>query len=179
MTARARRLFFAVWPDEALRRATAAAVARAVAAAGGRVVPDANLHVTLAFLGGVPAERVADAIAAARRVPAVRGVQAFDRVAQWGRGGPLVLEASRLDPGLQDLQAALSEALAAAGFALDRRAFRPHITLSRRPDRRVPPEPPDTERGVLAWPFAGFVLVESETAAAGSRYTVVERFGAN
>lgn len=175
MTGRSRRLFFALWPDEALRRATVAATGRALAAAGGRAVPPDDLHVTLAFLGSVPAERVAAASAAGRAVPVASGAQAFDRVTQWGRGGPLVLEASRLEPALERLRSALCEALIAADFALDRRPFRPHVTLARKPVQSVPPGPPDADGGVLAWPFAGFVLVESETGPGGSRYTVVER----
>lgn len=176
MPGRSRRLFFALWPDETVRAATVSATARAVAAAGGRPVPPDSLHVTLAFLGSLPTERVADVLAAARSVRAAAGAQTFDRIAQWGRGGPLVLEATRLEPALERLQSALANALLGANFALDRRAFRPHITLSRQPARRLPPAPPDVPGGALAWPYAAFVLVDSETGPGGSRYTVAERF---
>jgi 2'-5' RNA ligase len=179
MTGRPRRLFFALWPDEALRAATVAATARAVGEAGGRAVPPENLHVTLAFLGSVPEVRVADAVAAGRTVPVASGVQMFDRVTAWGRRGPLVLEATRLEAPLATLQSSLENALSTAGFALDRRAFRPHITLAREPARRPAPAAPDAAGGSLAWPCTGFVLVDSDTGPGGSKYSVLERFGAS
>lgn len=166
-----RRLYFALWPEDALRAAIVRVAAPAVAAVGGRAEPPANLHVTLAFLGGVPASRCADAIVAAQRVTAGRGTQTFDRVLTWGRAGPLVLEATRVEPALAALEAALRNSLLAADFALDRRDFRPHITLARAPARRAPPAPAN-----VTWPYRDFVLVESRTGPAGSRYAVVETF---
>jgi RNA 2',3'-cyclic 3'-phosphodiesterase len=60
----------------------------------------------------------------------------------------------------------------AAEFRLDRRPFRPHITLSRRPVRSTVLQP----AAGLDWPYEAFVLVDSETRPEGSRYTVVETF---
>lgn len=171
-----RRLFFALWPDDALRAAVVAATAEALAEAGGRPVPPENLHVTLAFLGDVAGERLADAVAAARTVTAATARQRFDRIACWGRGGPLVLEATHPDAALGALQASLANALFAADFQLERREFRPHVTLSRRPLRRPAARPPASPGSVLDWACAGFVLAASETRPEGSRYTVLERF---
>lgn len=54
------RLFFALEPDPAVRRALAS-LARALARATGGRVPQAEiLHLTLAFLGQVPAGRHAE-----------------------------------------------------------------------------------------------------------------------
>jgi 2'-5' RNA ligase len=177
ITERSRRLYFALWPDDTLRAAVSAATSRAVREAGGRAVPRDNLHVTLAFLGSVPERRVAAAHAAARSVTVTPGVQAFDRIAQWGRSGPLVLAATRVEPALAGLQSALANALLAADFPLDRREFQPHITLARRPADRRPAAPPEAPGGRLEWAWNAFVLVESETGPEGSRYTVEERFG--
>jgi 2'-5' RNA ligase len=173
MSGRTRRLYFALWPDAEVRAAIVARTAEALAEAGGRAVPPADLHVTLAFLGAVPAERYGDAVAAARGVIGARSVQAFDRVATWGRGGPLVLEATQVAEPLAALQRSLQTALEAADFRLDRRPFRPHITLSRRPGRRLGA----VRIAPVEWPYGGFVLVESETRPEGSRYRVTETFG--
>lgn len=174
-----RRLYFALWPDDALRAAIAAASAEAIATVGGRAVPPADFHVTLAFLGGVPAARVAPAIAAARSVRAERGAQRFDRVGSWPRGespgespgGPLVLEATRVAASLAALHAALGNRLRTADFALDRREFRPHITLARGTERACAPVSASVE-----WRYSAFVLVESRLAPAGSRYAIVDTF---
>lgn len=166
-----RRLYFALWPAPEVRAAVERVAAPAIEAAGGRAVPPENLHVTLAFLGGVPERRCADAIAAARAVTAERGAQDFDRVRTWGRGGPLVLEATRVAPPLADLQEQLRNSLLAAEFALDRRDFRPHITLARAPGRRVAPAPAN-----VPWSYRDFVLVESRTGPAGSQYAIAATF---
>lgn len=170
-----RRLYFALWPDAAVRAAIVATAAGALEAAGGRAVSPADLHVTLAFLGGVPASRVPAAIGAAHGVVAERGVQVFDRVCTWPRHGPLVIDATHVAPALAALQAELVNALLAADFTLDRREFRPHITLARAPVRRCAPDVLCSGRRI-EWPYAAFVLVESRVASAGSRYTVVETF---
>ena len=102
---------------------------------------------------------------------ATPGVQLFDRLAGWGRGGPFVLEATQVAAALAALQAALAEALRAADFALERRAFRPHVTLVRQPVRRAAPVP-----AAVAWPFHDFVLVESRAGPARSQYTIVASF---
>jgi 2'-5' RNA ligase len=173
------RLFFALWPDPDLRARIVRAAATALASAGGRAVPPDNLHVTLAFLGEVARGRLGDVIAAAAAVPVERGEQPFDRIGTWGRGGALVLEATRPVAPLVALERALGARLKAAGLTLDRRPFRPHITLSRRPTGRWPPVPGGAGEFAglpLRWSWDGFVLVASATGAAGSRYTPLERF---
>ena len=55
-----RRLFFALWPTDAVR-ARLAAAAQSHAALG-RAIAARNLHVTVVFLGAVPAERVAHVV---------------------------------------------------------------------------------------------------------------------
>jgi 2'-5' RNA ligase len=62
------RLFFALWPDDALREALGRVGLVLAARAQGKPVPAAKLHMTLAFLGEVPAERLAPAVDAAARV---------------------------------------------------------------------------------------------------------------
>ena len=52
------RFFYAVWPDATARSALAAAAADAARRTGGRPTRTANLHLTLAFVGAVPAERI-------------------------------------------------------------------------------------------------------------------------
>jgi 2'-5' RNA ligase len=185
----ARRLYFALWPDAALRSTITAATLPALTGPE-RIVPAGELHVTLAFLGAVAVDRVSAAVEAARKVSCEGGVQRFDRLARWGARGPVVLEPMSVEDSLRALHAELHSLLSAAEFALDRREFRPHITLSRGPDRRArglqrSPLPsssasptaspidvsadgradervdPPIDVPAIDWPFASFVLVES------------------
>ena len=71
--ARARRIFFALWPeDEATGHL--AALAHSLAAGGGRAIRPASLHLTLAFVGSVTPSQVIELeqIAAVRRLEMTR-----------------------------------------------------------------------------------------------------------
>jgi RNA 2',3'-cyclic 3'-phosphodiesterase len=177
-----RRLFFALWPDEEQRTALAHATAKAVRGCGGRPVPAANLHVTLCFLGSVPAVRLTELDAAARRIATSRAPAAllaldFERLEHWARPQLLcALTATRLPAAAtvsaQELARALGDATVAAGFAPDLKPFREHVTLARkvvkaRFDERIHP---------VRWRFCAFALIESRTLAAGPVYSVVESY---
>ncbi|MDE3112926.1 MAG: RNA 2',3'-cyclic phosphodiesterase [Chloroflexota bacterium] len=99
-----------------------------------RVAPEL-LHVTLAFLGAVPEERVADAAAAVAQ--AVRGRRAF-RVAFTGLGrfpehGPPRLAWAGTDAGreIEAVGGAVRHALEARDLPFDPKPLRPHVTLAR------------------------------------------------
>jgi 2'-5' RNA ligase len=106
-----------------------------------RLVPSANAHVTLRFLGQATAaqlERVAALVApVAAACPAVvataSGLAVFPP-----RGAPRVLALSlALPAGVTTLQRACEAAARDAGFAPEPREFRPHLTLG----RSEPPRP--------------------------------------
>src|SRR4051812_6701846 len=84
----AKRLFFALWPDDAQRNALANATLEVVGASGGRPVPSRSLHITLSFLGSVPEARIPDLGSIARRIAAALPADAapllkFERVEYW------------------------------------------------------------------------------------------------
>jgi len=167
------RLFFALWPDEALRLEIRRATRAAVRQAGGRPVPPENYHVTLAFLGHVPEERLEAVKAAA--VPMAPLALVLDRYGYFP--GPRVfwLGPAQTPPALREFAQRLNDSLASAGLPCDRRPFHAHLTLCRkvRAQPRDPPVPED-----LRWHALDFVLAASVTDPAGARYRVLARFGA-
>jgi 2'-5' RNA ligase len=141
-------------------------------------VAEANLHVTLKFLGQIEETRVGAItealVAVATRTPAfaldVRGLGAFPTPSR-----PRVLWAG-LEPAapLTALAGAVDAALAALGFVRESRAFAAHVTLGRvRESRRNPAlaaalaRPADC--GGL--PVARVSLMRSELHPRGARYT--------
>ncbi|MBL8384690.1 MAG: RNA 2',3'-cyclic phosphodiesterase [Burkholderiales bacterium] len=161
------RLFVALWPDDATRARLADAALRLRPV--GRPVAAANLHLTLAFLGSVPAARRAVAARAMRAA----GVGAVDLVLdRWGHFpgarvawvGPAAPPAA-LAGGQQRLAARLRE----AGFTLEHRAFHPHVTLARDCARPTVPG-----LAPIPWPARRLALVRSHTGAGGARYEVVD-----
>jgi 2'-5' RNA ligase len=164
------RLFFALWPDAALREALIPRI-RALQPAGvGRPQRPDQWHVTLEFLGSVPAVRLEAARDAAASVEAEPFEIAFDAVEYWRRPQVLCLAARDLPAALEGMVRDLRAGLAVHGFEPERRPFRPHLTLARKVSRPV--ELPAFEP--LHWPAAEFALVESVTDRSGSYYAPLD-----
>ncbi|MGO9804187.1 MAG: RNA 2',3'-cyclic phosphodiesterase [Steroidobacteraceae bacterium] len=179
-----RRLFFALWPQEVERTALTYAVRKAVRASGGRPVPEANLHLTLAFLGVVPEARIPGLSAIARRAAAAFPdaaipllVLALEGLAHWAQSqvlAVLVREESSGPPAgnVQALAGTLCRETAAAGFNPDLKPFRAHVTVA----RKVVRAPRTSVTCPVTWSFAAFALLESRTLTTGPVYSVVESF---
>ncbi len=164
-----RRLFFALWPDSRVRRRLAAASRPLLAAAKCRPIADSRLHVTLAFLGGIPEDRMDAVRAAGDAVAGQRFGLRLNRWGWWRQSKILMLFPTAPPPALGELVAELRDALGDEGLPVERRRFRPHLTLARKCVSvrfRGPVEAVD-------WPVTGFALVESEFHSAGARYNLL------
>jgi 2'-5' RNA ligase len=137
-----RRLFIAV----PLPEAASAEVARLVEGVRAAGVPDGGrdvrwvrldgLHLTLRFLGPTPDELVDPAASAVRA--AAMGVDAFEVVINGagvfppaGRPRALWLGITEGERALAALAAGVDTALGDAGWSLEPKPFRPHLTLAR------------------------------------------------
>jgi 2'-5' RNA ligase len=160
------RVYFALWPDAALRASLARAVAPALAGSGGRPVLPDDLHVTLVFLGGVAHAALATLarIGATLAAPAV--TVTFDRLEWWSGSRALVVAASSPPAPLMELQERLRRRLATAGLRVDEREYRPHLTIA----RGVPARPSPVPSPSIVWPVGAIALVESVGGASGARY---------
>lgn len=164
---RLHRLFFAVWPSDALRETLAPRI-RALQPEGvGRPQRPDQWHVTLQFLGPVPASRVAAARHAADQVRAAPCEILFDAVEYWRRPEVLCLAARVLPAPMGQLVSQLRAALNDRGFQPESRPFRAHLTLARKLTHPVAP----AQFAPLSWPVTDFALVESVTDRSGSVYT--------
>ncbi len=165
---RRERLFFALWPDPELRRRLAELGRRYAPAEARRVAP-ADLHLTLAFVGGCDAARRAclERVAAGVRAAPLRFC--LDRIGYWARPRVLWLGAARQPAALRALAERLQQALGACDHPPDERPFRAHVTLARKVRQPLAArlEPP------LCWHAERFCLVRSRTTPAGVHYQVV------
>jgi 2'-5' RNA ligase len=160
------RLFFALWPDEPLRATLADLVATLSRGSDGRWQRPDQWHVTLEFIGDVPAERLASLNAAAGAVRLSPLSIAFDRLEHWHKPQVLCLVPSRVPDPLADVVNQLRAALSRQGFPPERRPFRPHVTLARKL-RSFAAAALDRP---LVWSADRLALVRSVTDPAGSRY---------
>ena len=104
-----------------------------------RWVRAGGIHLTLKFLGSVPAQRVTDICAAlAPTVDGIRPLQlSLGSLGTFGgrRGARVVWVGVNGDvERAAQLQRRVEEALARLGFPTEERAFSPHLTLARVPD---------------------------------------------
>lgn len=163
------RLFFALWPEPAVRAVLAQRIA-GITLPEGRRVRRENLHATLVFLGEVEVASVSALRLAAAGVAAPAFEIVLDTIGAFPRAGVVWIGASALPEAAGRLVAALREALGAAGFAFDPKPFTLHVTIARDvKDRWRPPAFPP-----LAWPVASFALVASVTGPAGAVYDVLD-----
>lgn len=130
------RLFIAIRFSREIRQVLLDTVdgLRAQAASGNFAGPE-NLHLTLAFIGET--DRVAairDAMEETHAEPFPLTVEGF------GHFGDLWWVGLSKNPALSALTGDLQEALRKRGFDIERRPFRPHITVARQVRAERPPE---------------------------------------
>ena len=166
------RLFFALWPPAASVVALAEWAAQAQVRTGGKVTGAASIHLTLAFLGEVAEERIADAIRAARNVRGTRHRLPIERAKIWRHNRIAWVGPEETPAALDALVQSLHEQLRAQGFGIEARPFAAHVTLVRKAAKtaRLPPLP------VLDWPVDEFTLVRSKLSSKGSGYEILGRF---
>lgn len=157
------RLFYALWPDAAVREALRARQRSWHWPRGAALTRPERLHMTLHFLGELPVARLPELVAALPP-PGETFELRLDRDLLWS-GGLAVLLASEPPPALLALHRELGAALQAQGLPLDPRPFAAHVTLARRARHAHPPSQPEP----VVWRARAAVLVESLRPQGGYR----------
>lgn len=166
------RLFFALWPDETTRAALRHWTQPLKKQLSVRWVRPAHYHVTLVFLGPVPLAQIEPLQQLAAALPFAPFELALPRLEFWPRPQVLCLAADAVPQPLAQLVENLNGVARQLGLPVERRPFRPHLTLARKV-RQGLAEPGAPQ---LAWPVREYCLVESRLSAAGPDYKVLRRF---
>lgn len=163
------RLFFALWPDDAVRAELARYRLGLARACEGRAVRADTLHITLLFIGDVPVSRVAALAACASRVIACPFDLVVDTAGCFKIAKVGWLGCSQPPAALTDLQLAVRSQVAQAGFGLDPRKFKPHVTGVR--DIGFPVK--RQKLPGINWPVRSFSLIESVLTGSGPDYKIL------
>ena len=171
------RLFFALWPSTQAAKELATIAAETAARIGGRPTREETIHLTLAFLGEVPAERAPEVIAIGESVCMPAFDLRIDQLGYWRHNHLIWAGCSERPATLVEFAGGLCRALSEAGLSTDngKRTFTPHITLV----RKVPEPGPKLGLPTIGpniWTCAEFVLVRSRLSSTGPSYEVLARF---
>ena len=157
----ARRLFFALWPDEAVRHAIANIALTFPMPRGARVTRAERLHVTVVFLGDfdpLPDSMLSAIQSAADSVRARCFEMSLDHVDSFARAHVVWLGPRNVSAALTDLHDALDVALRSVGVPLKSSTpFVPHITIQ----RNVRTSLPAMDLAPIEWKVRDFVLITS------------------
>lgn len=167
----AHRIFYALWPTDAVRDALAACIA-GIKGMRARWVPRDKLHLTLWFVGAVtPAQ-----LQRCSEVPGIPGLPftlTFTRLRYQRRRQLLWVETEAVPSELSALETGLRNSLTGAECCGDPRPLLPHVTLGR---KAVVQSPLPREIEPIRWPVDSVVLVESVLHPAGASYHVLRRW---
>ena len=164
-----RRVFFALWPPDAVRQQIVAQT-KTLIPDNARAVANTNLHMTLAFLGSVGEDKLPDYQKAVAAVRASAFKITLDQAGSFARAQVLWLGTSIQSARLQALVNALNKELEGCGYQADNKPFVAHVTLARKyRHRQVTPIPI-----AINWSVNDFSLVESCSTPEGVKYHVLQ-----
>lgn len=171
-----RRLFFALWPDSGLQKDLWRLGQRMQQAFDGRIVKAENIHLTLAFLGSVPVERVDELRTIGESISVDRFRLDLTQIGCWKRSAVGWVAPEHVPTLLEALVSELCQRLQGVGFPVDDRPFAPHVTLLRKAKCNTLAAHPDAQ---LVWRVDRFLLMQSETRQTGPIYTQIGAWGLN
>lgn len=172
------RLFAAIRPPRPMRERLLAGMG---GVAGARWQDDAQLHLTLRFIGEVDRHRAEDVAAALGAVHYPRFRLALAGLGQFDRNGRIDSLWAGVTPhdAVTALHNKVDQALTRIGIPPDTRAFLPHITIARFSRRSAPTAAmPDNALGLSSEPqeINAFCLFESRLGSEGATYEIVARY---
>lgn len=173
---RKRRLFFALWPSNDVRKSMDELNHQLPPPErGGRLLDSLNLHLTLHYIGPVDEADMDCLSRAAQQVESRPFKLKLDRLGYFKRPMILWLGCQEAPEGYVELLNQLAEMIATCGFEMEEGANKPHVSLRRKVSR------PREYAGIQAieWQIGQFVLMESVPVKDGVSYRVIESYPLN
>ncbi|HEX5057096.1 MAG TPA: RNA 2',3'-cyclic phosphodiesterase [Gammaproteobacteria bacterium] len=172
-TLNSKRIFFALWPDDAVRGRLEELLSKLPEDAGRKQVPG-DLHLTLEFIGKASVQHYDCLRMAATRIEFAPFAFELVRFGYFPKAKVVSAEPAACQP-LTELARELRNTLRGCGHTPDKREYNPHVTLL----RKSPPLPWLKPFDPVLWKVDRFCLVESrESDNSGRRYKVLEEFRA-
>ncbi len=163
-----RRLFFALWPDDATCNAVSQ-LSECLEQPGLRKLKPTNLHVTLAFLGNVEEAVIQTLRQRARALKSSPVTLQFDEIDYWPKPRIVCLTCQKQPSSLYQLINGLNHLIQDLPVHRESRPFRAHMTLARKAKYR-----PQICFTAISMRAKKFALVESVSLVSGVEYRLIE-----
>jgi len=153
------RLFFALWPDEAVRVKLHARAKQLLAGHRCHPVTPDNFHLTLYFMGDIPPDQVLCATHVAESIRGQPFSLTLDGAGFFARPRVVWLGCRFVPQALQALAGALNEQLKICNLAGEKHVYVPHMTIARKAHAPVV-----TAIDPVSWAVDAFTMVRSREA---------------
>ena len=165
-----RRMFFAIWPNEA-QIDQLYSIQSDYVAWGREVLPE-NFHITLLFLGNI-SDAVTDCLAQSMQTVLASPFKVqLDRLGYFEKTKIFWVGPTTIPQELESLFKGVRNCAQRCGISKLSKRYTPHVTLLRKSE--VPVSNPNFMP--IEWPVNEFHLVESRTDRDGARYYTVDSF---
>ena len=164
------RLFFALWPDNALRAQLHRASNTISVERPARRVPHYNLHLTLHFIGNVFFGEMDCLRQQARLVEGEAFELSIDRQGHFRKPRVAWLGCREIPAALRELHGQLGQRLQLCDYRPEARHYNPHVTVA----RKIGAIADSVSFAPIAWKVEAFSLVEVRQIENGVQYRVIE-----
>ena len=166
-----KRLFFALWPTDRERDRLRDIISPMAKNIEGCATFRGNWHVTLAFVGEFPEEKIPALQLAASKIVVEPFHLRFDRVEFWPRPKVACLVGASVPADLERLVGSLNDVLGEFGVEPERFNYRPHVTVAT--GARTFEVQRLAQPAVSEW--SGFELVESISQHGSVTYRLLKQ----
>lgn len=166
------RIFFALWPDDALRESLHRAGKTIPVERPARRVPRYNLHLTLHFVGNVYFDQLACLREQAGLVKAKGFELNIDCQGVFKKARVAWLGCRETPAALLELHQQLGQRLQLCDYRPEARGYNPHVTMA----RKIVHIPERKSFEPITWKADQFCLIEVQQIDNGVQYRVIETY---
>ena len=173
------RLFFALWPTEQVMHSIIEICSQLPEAFQSRLTAANNWHVTLHFVGAASNDEkdclrhaARHFVAAARQVNVAPFEYTLDCFGFFPKSGIVWMGTRAVPSALRQLQHELGRHIEQCDYAVEKRAYTPHLTLMKKCRQPLAEQPVFS----IPWLVDEFALVESSIDQYGVNYQLIEKF---
>jgi len=176
--AKKQRAFFAIVPDETVRKhllSLQKQLKKKFPSEKVRWITPENLHLTLKFLGPIDHSQLSCVINRAKdlQIPSIKLY--FDQLGMFRKSGICWLGCQNDAQALIELQHVLAKKTSECGLIPEKRKFSPHITLARKFNASLV----GVKTQTIEWPVTNIQLMVSKQTNEGVYYQTLETFSSN